>query len=723
MQRAALAAILLAALHSIAHADAAGDRTASPSGAAAGRGQPPAVDVDDLPSLPAASETETSRATLTAAASAEEDVVVGADKREQSLGNVASAVTVISGDRIRRFGYRTVAEALAAVAGVYTVDTRIVYGIGIRGLDIPGDFNTRILVLVDGASVNEPWGAFAGLGFDSFVSIDDIARIELIRGPVSSVYGSNAFFSIVNIVTRSASETPTAWGRVSLNSINGVVGSAGFASGTVGRGIRGTVQVMDRFGETLDLPEVGDNLKGDGADQFMASIAGTYDGSFGQVRAFHNERDSPFAPYNGDPNAVPPYQLFNTQLLAEAGHTAQVGKSLSLTARAYTNIYQFADHIIQDPVLVGQPPFDDYGDGRSYGVEVRGRWEVIAQDKLGITAGVETNYNQTLSHSYTEDGHGNEAPGGTNIPVDYNIEGAYTEIDGQPTENIGFTAGARYDRNSVIDQNVSPRAALFLQKPEKYGLKLLYAQGFRNPSAYEAFFYDNVSFAQPHDLQAEKIDSYEAVLWAKPLPGLSLRLSGFYWDATGIIEAVSDAAMPGLLQFQNVAEYVSTGAELEGSYRNSEGWYAFAGGTYADVGSTDPTNDGTASPTVQYGNVVNAPALTGGIGISTPKLADLMHLSVEGRYIGERAVRLDASGNPQPDSPAWVGLNANIYIPNIRGFDFTLGVRNIIGVRDLVVTPGDYDRINQSSGETVAVIPRVPGEGREFFAKVGYSFR
>src|SRR5437868_11793079 len=113
------------------------------------------VDVQDLPPLPPAEGEVSSSALVVAATAAEEDVVVGAAKREQTLGNVASAVTVVSGDRIRRFGYRSVGEAVAAVAGVYLVDNRLSYSLGIRGLQIPGDFNTRVLVLVDGASINE----------------------------------------------------------------------------------------------------------------------------------------------------------------------------------------------------------------------------------------------------------------------------------------------------------------------------------------------------------------------------------------------------------------------------------------------------------------------------------------------------------------------------------------------------------------------------------------
>src|SRR5215210_6101362 len=134
----------------------------------------PAVDPADLPPLPAADEDMSSSATVLAAASAEEEVVVGASKREQSLGNVASAVTVITSDRLRRFGYRTIGEAVAGVAGVYLVDVRLSYSIGNWGLPIPRDFNPRVLGVVGGATLNGGWAAYAGLGYDAIVGIDDI---------------------------------------------------------------------------------------------------------------------------------------------------------------------------------------------------------------------------------------------------------------------------------------------------------------------------------------------------------------------------------------------------------------------------------------------------------------------------------------------------------------------------------------------------------------------
>lgn len=674
------------------------------------RAEPPAaaVDVADLPPLPPASDEHSSSATVLAASAAEEDVVVGAAKREQSLGTVASAVTVVSGDRLRRFGYRTVGEALAAVAGVYLADSRISYSLGIRGLNIPGDFNTRILVLIDGASVNEAWGSFAGLGFESLVSIDDIARVELIRGPVSSVYGTNAFFGIVNIVTRGAAETPRAWGRVGLHSINGAISSAGFAAGGVDEQLRGSVSVMNRIGETADVTSIGSDLRSDGSRSYVASLVGAYHGTFAQVRAYHYFRDSPFAPYFADETATRPYRQYDSQLLVEGGHARDVTKRLTITGRGYANAYRFSDDIVQ----VGAPRFYDIGDGFAFGGELRGRYELVAPNVVGITAGTEATYLMTESRAY-EQGDEDCAPAGgaACVPKDFNLQGVYTEVDTQPTEWLGATVGLRFDRNSVIDRRLSPRAALFLAKPERYGLKLLYAEGFRNPSAFEAFFFDNTSFSQPHDLGSETIRSFEAVAWSKPVAGLATRLSGFYWRANDVVEQLEDPVNSNLLQFQNAARFVTMGIEAEASYRVASGWYGFLGATLARVGAAEDTTSA-----VGYGDVPNAPALVGSLGLSTPLVRALAHLSGELLFVGERPTR--EAGEP---APAWLGVNLTAYAPNVHGFDVTAGVRNLLGTRPAVVAPGDYDRFDEMT-MTTTTIPTVPGEGRELYVKVGYSY-
>ena len=668
----------------------------------------PAVAPDDLPPLPVADEQLPSAATLLAATSAEEEIVVGAAKREQSLGNVASAVTVVTADRIRRFGYRTIGEAVAGVAGVYLEDNRINVSLGIRGLQIPGDFNTRILILVDGATVNEAWGASSGLGFENVVSIDDVARIEVIRGPQSSVYGPNAFFGIINIVTRGAAESPRAWGRISVNHISGVIGTAGFAAGDVDHQLRGSVLAMSRFGETLEVPDVGTDLSGDGGHGFIAGIVGSYEGWFGQVRAYRTRRDSPFAPYDGDAAAETPYIQVNSQLLVDAGHTRELSKRLTIAGRAYLNMYRFFDDIneFDEPAA-----FIDYGDAISFGGELRARYEAIEDGKLGITAGAEASHNKTKSRSFYAGDEANGAGGLAGVPLDFNLQGIYAEVDSAPTSWLGLTAGLRFDRNDQVDARLSPRAALFLADRERYGLKLLYAEGFRNPSAFEGTFFDNTTFKANPDIGAERIRSFEAVLWAKFVRGLSTRLSAFYWDARDVIVQVLDPS-DLLLQFQNIGRFVSEGIEAEFSYRNTAGWYGFGGACFAHVGSANATS------MIEYGNVADSAAITASAGVSTPRVRDLVHVSTELTFVGRRPTRPALDGSESPASEPWLGWSLVLYAPDIAGFDITVGARNLIGRRDLIPAPGDYDR----SKPVEVVIPRIPAEGRELFVKVGYSY-
>jgi iron complex outermembrane receptor protein len=631
-------------------------------------------------------------------------------------------VTVVSGDRIRRFGYRTVGEAVGAVAGAYLVDDRLSYAIGIRGLQSPGDFNTRLLVLIDGATVNEAWGEFAGVGYDALVSIDDIARIEVIRGPVSSVYGTNAFYGIINIVTRGATDTPRAWGQAAVASINGVTAGAGFAAGDVHRQLRGSVHVMDRFGDTTTLDELpNQQLTADGSRAVSAALVGAYDGSFAQIRAVRYDRQSPFAPYDVDPGGRP-YEQHDTQLLVEGGHTREVSKHVTVAARVYGNFYKFNDSA---PPAEGAP-LDTEGTAQVIGAELRGRYEVIAPDKLGITVGTETSYNRTWSRAHVEDTT-------TIPPIDrpfhYVVEGTFAELDAQPTPWLGFTGGLRYDlrynRRYVLPagpisgrlmNRASPRLALFVAHPEHYGVKLLYAEGFRVASAFEGVFDDGMDFAPNPNIRYERIRSVEVVAWAKLRPGLSLRLSGFGWAVGDAIEQGPDRDDMSKLQFQNVGSYASRGVEAEASYRDRRGWYAFAGLAFTRVRGT--RGEGGMTIPVKYGEVPNAPEITASVGISTPELFERVHASTEVTVLGERATRPLGPAMPSPASPAWVGWNATLHAPSIAGFDVTCGVRNLLGTRDLVPAPGDYDRTLPRP----VLVPRVPAEGREVYVKIGYSY-
>src|SRR6185295_4844201 len=109
---------------------------------------------------------------------------------------------IVTADEIKKFGHRTLAEVLRSVRGIYVTYDRNYANFGIRGFDRPGDFNTRVLLLVDGHRMNDNLYDSALLGSEATLDLDLIDRVEVIRGPSSSIYGNSAFFGVINIITR-----------------------------------------------------------------------------------------------------------------------------------------------------------------------------------------------------------------------------------------------------------------------------------------------------------------------------------------------------------------------------------------------------------------------------------------------------------------------------------------------------------------------------------------
>jgi iron complex outermembrane receptor protein len=131
--------------------------------------------------------------------------VTSVSKREQKLGDVASAISVLTNDDLRRSGATTVVDALRMVPGANIAQANAVsQAVSVRGFG--NVFANKLLVLVDGRAVYTP--LFAGVFWDlQRLMLEDVDRIEVIRGPGATVWGANAVNGVINIVTRSAKET------------------------------------------------------------------------------------------------------------------------------------------------------------------------------------------------------------------------------------------------------------------------------------------------------------------------------------------------------------------------------------------------------------------------------------------------------------------------------------------------------------------------------------
>lgn len=99
----------------------------------------------------------------------------------------------------------TLSDALASLPGLYSTYDRQYHFLGARGLSLPGDFNSRVLVTINGNRINDATYDQGPTGRDFPLDINMIERIEFIPGPGSAVYGQNAMLGVINIITRSGS--------------------------------------------------------------------------------------------------------------------------------------------------------------------------------------------------------------------------------------------------------------------------------------------------------------------------------------------------------------------------------------------------------------------------------------------------------------------------------------------------------------------------------------
>ena len=130
--------------------------------------------------------------------------VVGASKSRQLIAEAPANVTIITAEEIRRYGYRTLTDALVRVPGVFARHTLHGSALVVRGSNAnqSEDWGARILLMVDGHRVNDGRYDQALFGYDSLVDIEAVERIEFIKGPGSTLYGGNALYGVVNVITR-----------------------------------------------------------------------------------------------------------------------------------------------------------------------------------------------------------------------------------------------------------------------------------------------------------------------------------------------------------------------------------------------------------------------------------------------------------------------------------------------------------------------------------------
>lgn len=482
------------------------------------------------------------------------DKVYGASRYEQKISEAPASVTIVTRDEIKKQGYRTLAEVLRSVRGLYITDDRAYSYLGIRGFGRPSDYNSRVLVMVDGHRLNDNIYDSVLLGQEGVVDVDLIERVEVIRGPSSSIYGDNAFFGVINLFTRPG----PSYGGVE---VSGEVG--GFET------YKGRFSFGNKFTNGIELV-----------------LSGTWYQSAGEQRLYYREFDSPTS-NNGvaeDSDEDRAYRFLGK--LAYGDFTlsgAWSERTKTIPTASYGTIfndggevgvdrYVYADlkyerTFASDVTVLGKVYYDNYkytGDfpynvappgnpmvrvlnrDIAYGewAGISGQLTMPAGERLKLVFGGDfrgdlrqhqLNYDVSPRAVYVDDETGS-----------WNA-GIYAQGELAILTNLLFSGGVRLDYYDTFGRTINPRLSLIYSPWTRTNFKLLYGRAYRAPNVFELYY---------GSLEPETIQTYE-VIYEQDLPAhLHFVASGYHYQ---VDELISET----LSGFQNADRVNAEGMELE----------------------------------------------------------------------------------------------------------------------------------------------------------------
>lgn len=387
-------------------------------------------------------------------------------KKEQRLVDAPAAVFVITQEDIRKSGVTHIADALAMAPGLHVAKiSSSKWSISSRGFT--GYTSNKLLILIDGRSVYSP--AYSGTFWDAqHVMLEDVERIEVVRGPGGSLWGANAVNGVINIITKSAVETEGGLLRAGIGNQERSQGAARYgvklSEHTYGRGY---VTCDDRDANRL----VGDGS--DAQDEWKSYLAGfrvdhgiqTQSDWTVQGEVSRNDEDQLFFP---DWSTTPPFAFATATDVVTKGANIlgrvhkEIARDKKITVQAY---YDYSDRV------------DTFNDSTFSIFDIENQFETAIGNRNALTLG--GGY-RIIDGSFGEDIQV-ELEDTTDNLFNVFVQDEITLID----ETLLLTLGAKWEHNDYTGHEWQPGARVLL-KPEKgHSLWGAIARAVRTPSLVE----------------------------------------------------------------------------------------------------------------------------------------------------------------------------------------------------------------------------------------------
>jgi iron complex outermembrane receptor protein len=642
--------------------------------------------------------------------------ITSASKHEQEISQAPAFVTVITDKMIEAFGYHGVANALKSVPGLWITSDRYLFQLGIRGVAIHGDWNSRIILLLNGHTLNEQWCGTANLDELLGIDISNVKRIEVVKGPGSSLYGSNAFFGVINVVTKDveSAEGPHLVTRFT-DKVNRTDGTFSF-----GRKLSDDFKLLfsgsvsNAQGDRLFFPEYRDleeserlALEENGYSQYFLSLdklTGGYTSRTDFLKSYALFFDLHYKDFSllsklSDRNKGVPSGYFGSVFSTDKNRMEERFNFLELKyqkpfsskhkfmGRVYYDDYYFADYILynyfsdpeeeyENPPYLPGPVWMDKGTDKFWGTELQFDLRVLSNQELIL--GGEFQDHKVEQHSGETDRSEkrieNEVTPQEARSSDQSIINLYAQNEYHPIRELNLVLGLHYNKDTHCQGRVTPKLGLIVSPKEKTVFKLLYSQGFRAPTIYERTFDDATYFIGNEKLVPEEVNSYELV-FEKYMRWARIATTFYLNEAKKIIsqESVDSADLihPGgtyeekVFQYQNVEKVEAKGVEFSIERSLKERWGGFFNFSYSLTKDTQTEL-----------RLSNSPDVLSNLGLNYNWIKNRFGTALELRYVDKRKAYDGTIAG------SYVCTNLSFVVKRIAGmFDLSLYIRNLFDTK------------------------------------------
>ena len=639
-----------------------------------------------------------------------DDIVLSASKHRETLEESPANVFVVTRAMIRDYGCQSIGEAIALAPGMYVTDDYSLSQIGVRGVSMFGDWNSHVMVLIDGRPLNEQYGGTSTIDVIG-LNIDNVERLEVVKGPSSSLYGSNAFFGLINVITRQPEENGArVTGQYYGGTDKRTLGIELFHRQSNGLSIFATGSIVDQRGSDLYFPEFSDSndstllqLDEDGYNQFYL---GASDFTAGWARDKNTQRnyslhgraswrDFTLTAHLGDLETGLAhsmwgslFQRFENQFrekrhYVDLTYSSDLTDRLDLTASLSYSRYVWYDHILYNygsletsPSYLPGPLWVDWEFSRCLAADLKLDFDLAENHRLLV--GGESQLHQIKQISgETESDYTtiveNIIPS-ENTTEDGQIYNLYAQDEYTLSPLAKLVGGVHFNYYTYTTGRAMPKGALILTPYQGGVWKLIAGRGFRSPTFYEMTFEDGDFYYSNPDLVPELITNYEVISTHQFPYGLTLDASANTSRITDLIQLTqidsSDPEHPGgtygdeVLQYRNGGEMRVNSFEfgVRGNpvYRLS----GFANFTWQEVKLTQSTDESAV--------LSNSPRWLANVGLCWQLVPDKMNLAIKTQHISSRAL-WDGSVLPG----VWV-TDLMIRAERVLGmFDLGFGIKNL----------------------------------------------